>query len=126
MVSRLSYFPLVLEKALKHLLREKRETGDLWLESDGTPLKWHYPVGVLFDLLGACIPWTVTIHFRHFPEHQLVRCQSRAAVESHLIHALKESDALRNRSQVMSSLQKKDHNQLWLGVCNDKFDQFWA
>lgn len=23
-------------------------------------------------------------------------------------------------------MQKKDHNQLWLGLLNDKFDQFWA
>ncbi len=40
--------------------------------------------------------------------------------------SLKEADALKHRSQVMSSMQKKDHNQLWLGVVNDKFDQFWA
>lgn len=26
----------------------------------------------------------------------------------------------------MDSLQKKDHNQLWLGLQNDKFDQFWS
>ena len=23
-------------------------------------------------------------------------------------------------------MQKKDHNQLWLGLFNDKFEQFWA
>ncbi|CAG2172933.1 unnamed protein product [Oppiella nova] len=26
----------------------------------------------------------------------------------------------------MSSLQRRDHNQLWLGLSNDRFDQFWA
>lgn len=26
----------------------------------------------------------------------------------------------------MSSMQKKDHNQLWSGLLNDKFDQFWS
>jgi len=40
--------------------------------------------------------------------------------------SLKEADALKHRSQVMSTLQKKDHSQLWSGVTNDKFDQFWA
>ena len=40
--------------------------------------------------------------------------------------ALKEADALKHRSQVMSQLQKKDHLQLWSGVTSDKFDQFWA
>lgn len=39
---------------------------------------------------------------------------------------LKEADVLKHRGQVVSKMQKKDHNQLWLGLVNDKFDQFWA
>lgn len=33
---------------------------------------------------------------------------------------------LKHRGQVVSNMQKKDHNQIWLGLLNDKFDQFWA
>ncbi|CAG2183358.1 unnamed protein product, partial [Oppiella nova] len=132
MVSRMTYFPLVLEKVVKHLSRfcaqNAAQNHDLWLDFEGTPLKWHYPVGVLYDLLGAdsCLPWTLSVHFEGFPEDALVRCSSRAAIEAHLMSGLKEADALRNRSQVMSSLQRRDHNQLWLGLSNDRFDQFWA
>ncbi|CAG2180460.1 unnamed protein product, partial [Oppiella nova] len=132
MVSRMTYFPLVLEKVVKHLSRfcaqNAAQNNDLWLDFEGTPLKWHYPVGVLYDLLGAdsCLPWTLSVHFEGFPEDALVRCSSRAAIEAHLMSGLKEADALRNRSQVMSSLQRRDHNQLWLGLSNDRFDQFWA
>lgn len=39
---------------------------------------------------------------------------------------LKEADVLKHRGQIISSMQKKDHNQLWQGLSNDKFDQFWA
>lgn len=39
---------------------------------------------------------------------------------------LKEADVLKHRGQVVSRMQKKDHNQLWLGLVNDKFDQFWS
>lgn len=39
---------------------------------------------------------------------------------------LKEADFLKHRSQVVSAMQKKDHNQLWTGLVNDKFDQFWS
>lgn len=39
---------------------------------------------------------------------------------------LKEADVLKHRGQVISVMQKKDHNQLWAGLLNDKFDQFWA
>lgn len=50
----------------------------------------------------------------------------REIVESHFMSCLKEADVLKHRGQVMSTMQKKDHNQLWLGLVNDKFDQFWA
>lgn len=50
----------------------------------------------------------------------------REIVESHFMSCLKEADVLKHRGQVVSKMQKKDHNQLWLGLVNDKFDQFWA
>lgn len=31
---------------------------------------------------------------------------------------VKEADVLKHRSQVISNMQKKDHNQLWLGLQN--------
>lgn len=75
---------------------------------------------------------------------------TREVVEAHFLSCLKEADVLKHRGQVMSAMQKKDHNQLWLGLVNgkysllrigwiiipksivpfstsaDKFDQFWA
>ena len=38
---------------------------------------------------------------------------------------IKEADYIKHRSQVINAMQKKEHNQLWLGLLNDKFDQFW-
>ena len=40
--------------------------------------------------------------------------------------SLKEADQLKHSGKVISQMQKKDHNQLWLGLSADKFDQFWA
>ena len=40
--------------------------------------------------------------------------------------SVKESDQLKHGGKVVSSMQKKDHSQLWQGLQNDKFDQFWA
>lgn len=42
----------------------------------------------------------------------------REAVESHFMACIKEADVLKHRSQVVSSMQKKDHTQLWLGLQN--------
>nr|CAD7258621.1 unnamed protein product [Timema shepardi] len=101
----------------------------MWLDYNGQPLKWHYPIGVLFDMYVTTdlqLPWNITVHFDKFPEDELLHCTSRDAVESHFMACVKEADVLKHRSQVVSNMQKKDHNQLWLGLQNDKFDQFWA
>lgn len=42
----------------------------------------------------------------------------REIVEAHFMSCLKEADVLKHRGQVMSAMQKKDHNQLWLGLVN--------
>jgi Autophagy protein Apg5. len=44
----------------------------------------------------------------------------REAVESHFMSCIKEADVLKHRSQIVSNMQKKEHNQLWLGLQNGK------
>jgi autophagy-related protein 5 len=45
------------------------KTNEIWLEFNGTPLKWHYPVGLLFDLyanmesVAQNLPWCIHVHF---------------------------------------------------------------
>ncbi|XP_055326884.1 autophagy protein 5 isoform X2 [Sitodiplosis mosellana] len=130
MVSRLSYLPLVTDKVKKHFSRfvsNEAQEGEVWFDSNGLPLKWHYPIGVLYELTKLTeLPWCITIHFSKFPEEILFRCPNREIVESHFMSCLKEADVLKHRGQVVSRMQKKDHNQLWLGLVNDKFDQFWS
>ncbi|CAD7086877.1 unnamed protein product [Hermetia illucens] len=132
MVSRLSYLPLVTDKVKKYFTKyisNELQDGEIWFDSNGTPLKSHYPIGVLYDLLHPeddGLPWSITIHFSKFPEDILFKFSSKELVESHFMSCLKEADVLKHRGQVVSAMQKKDHNQLWLGLVNDKFDQFWA
>lgn len=131
MVPRLSYFPLVTDKVRKHFVRHihpDKIDAEMWLDFNGQPLKWHYPIGVLYDIYcpDNQLPWSITVHFEKFPENELLHCTCREAVESHYMSCLKEADVLKHRNQRVSSMQKKDHNQLWLGLQNDKFDQFWA
>ncbi|CAN7984463.1 unnamed protein product [Ixodes pacificus] len=131
MISRISYFPLVVDKVHKHFSRhvdERHHGNEMWVEYNGQPLKWHLPIGLLHDYYASdsTLPWNITVHFQNFPEGQLLHCGSRAVVEAHFMSTVKEADMLKHRSQVMSSMQKKDHNQLWSGLLNSKFDQFWA
>nr|CAG4652079.1 EOG090X0BB3 [Triops cancriformis] len=132
MVPRLSYFPLVTDKVRRYFARyihPDKQDAELWLEFEGQPLKWHYPIGVLYDNTTSCgksLPWKLEVHFDKFPEQKLMHCPSREAVESHFMSCLKEADALKHRGVIVSGMQKKDHTQLWTGLQNDKFDQFWA
>ena len=124
----------------------------MWLEFNGIPLKWHYPIGVLLDIYSNDVelPWNIVVHFDRFPENVLMHCQNkwvsqnvirylflvkylvwlninfREVVEAYFLSCIKEADVLKHRGQVVSSMQKKDHNQLWSGLLNDKFDQFWS
>uniref|UniRef100_A0A5F9DA35 Autophagy protein 5 n=1 Tax=Oryctolagus cuniculus TaxID=9986 RepID=A0A5F9DA35_RABIT len=73
--------------------------------------------------------WLITgrdSHVTNFPEKDLLHCPSKDAIEAHFMSCMKEADALKHKSQVINEMQKKDHKQLWMGLQNDRFDQFWA
>ncbi|KAJ8984732.1 hypothetical protein NQ317_004997 [Molorchus minor] len=72
------------------------------------------------------LPWNLTVHFDKFPEAEVYKFSNKEMVESYFMSCLKEADVLKHRGQIASSMQKKDHNQLWMGLQNDKFDQFWS
>nr|CAG4634994.1 EOG090X0BB3 [Alona affinis] len=131
MVPRMTYFPLVTEKVRRHFVRcvvPEKQDNEMWLEFEKHPLKWHYPVGLLYDLFvtDMALPWQVVVHFDKIPESKIMKCPSKDVVESHLMSSLKEADALKHKSHIMSLMQERDHNQLWLGLLHDKFDQFWS
>ncbi len=73
MISRQTYFPLVMDKVQRHFsefVSTSIKNNEIWLDYNGTPLKWHYPVGLLFDLYAneggessANLPWNINVHF---------------------------------------------------------------
>jgi len=129
LVSRMTYFPLVIDRVQRYFQRytnaEKSPAGtattlgDIWLEDDnGAPVRWHYPVGVLYDLAAqstqACSPWQLTVHFTNFPEHELIRLSCRDAVEAVFMSAVKEADCLKHRGQVISVRQSFINISKWI------------
>jgi len=116
LVSRITYFPLVIDRVQRYFQRytstDKSSAtaatalGDIWLEDDnGSPVRWHYPVGVLYDIAAQSTsmssPWLLTVHFHNFPEHELIRLSCRDAVEAVFMSAVKEADCLKHRGQVV-------------------------
>lgn len=101
------------------------------------PLKWHYPIGLLFDLYAgadpasktstrgddspaaeSALPWRLTVHFSDWPDEDLVRLDADGMVMNDaFINSVKEADFLRNgTAKGIMSLSKEDTFGLWKAV----------
>jgi len=104
---RLSYLGLLVKRVhgffATSLIYPHVGPKDAWLSYEGVPLKWHYPLGLLYDLYsgaepayppdvdtdadaaaqgqrlestekeGGRLPWRLTVHFSDYPSDQLVQ-----------------------------------------------------
>ena len=122
MVSRQTYFPLVIDRVQRHFqdfVSTSLKANEVWLDYNGTPLKWYYPVGLLFDLYAnegngasANIPWVLTIHFDNYPSN-LIHSTNKDMTEAYFMSTLKEADAIKHKGKVIKWIQllgeRKDH-----------------
>jgi len=144
MLSRHLYFPCIVDKIYRYYSTYYKENlndptnsislNNLWLEYESIPLKWHYPIGVLYDLYTSSLstittashlPWQIIVHLSKFPENELIRFSDKESIEAHYMSTLKEADALKHKGQIISDMQKRDHKQLWNSLLQDKYDGFW-
>lgn len=47
-------------------------------------------------------------------------------MKSTFLYSLKESDALKRKSPIVNKMPERDHNQLWSGIANYRFEHFWS
>ncbi|TKR86395.1 hypothetical protein L596_010996 [Steinernema carpocapsae] len=131
MLSRSTYFPLIMRDVVAHFcaMMTDFDATNAWLECHGTPLKWFYPIGVLYDMLTAQghtpqRPWIVTVKLSN-PPQGLAAKVNLADVESTFIHSVKEADSLKRERMLMKEMKMQEHKQMWEGLINDRFEQFW-
>lgn len=138
---RVSYLPSLLPKLraffAQFLIEPSSQHHDGWFAFEGVPLKWHYPVGLLFDLYAGAdpatksgnrndgsqdgespLPWRLTVHFSDWPVEDLVRLDADGMVMNDaFINSVKEADFLRNgTAKGIMSLSKEDSSGLWRAV----------
>ncbi len=85
LLPRQSYLTLCTDKVRKHFapsVASALQDKPVWFEFNGAPIKWHLPVGVIFDLVVAADPqlsppWNITVHFDKYPDKKILKCDSR-------------------------------------------------
>lgn len=110
MVQRQTYFPLVMDKVQRHFaehVSNSVRSNETWLDYNGTPLKWHYPVGLLYDLYAnegtgqssINIPWILNVHFDNYP-NDMLQYKNKDMIEAYFLSTIKEADALKHKGKV--------------------------
>ncbi|KAF9978251.1 autophagy protein 5 [Actinomortierella ambigua] len=134
---RCSYFSLLTSQVRKHFvdmaLHFIGDDAEVWYDYEGTPLKWHYPIGLLYDLHGiqassnkpgareTLLPWKVTVHFQNFPADRLIKSQAVDICQDYFMSMIKEADFLRNGStKKVMNMSKADQTQLWDGLWSNQ------
>lgn len=141
---RLSYLGLILPRLhaffAPSLIDPEVSAHDAWLSFENVPLKWHYPLGLLYDLFSGAEPadldssdvqgesrsvdrasskpWRLTIHYTDFPSDQLIQLDAEErTMQDTFINSVKEADFIRNgTARTVMSLSKEDSDNLWLSV----------
>lgn len=129
MVPRNSYLPLISHKLYQHFASSAPVIGEeMWFEYNSTPIKWHYPVGVLYDLLVTSSlqqntgPWKIDIHFQAYPSEHILRCPDEETIRRQYFHILKEANHIKfGDGNRVNGLNKADSDKLWEGIKNSKF-----
>lgn len=138
---RISYFALLTAKIKRYftdLAMDPSTIDDssIWYDFEGVPLKWQYPIGLLFDLNSGyrpddatrdLLPWQITIHFSKYPAEKLFKSYVVEGTQDAFMSSVKEADYLRTGSaKRIISLSKNDQTALWDGLAKDDFDKYWS
>eukprot|EP01084_Bolivina_argentea_P276372 471568_1 len=127
LIPRLSYLPAGAPREVieEHFGSSASEAPrEIWLEdtSSRQPVQWHLPVGVLQDARSnpEALPWQLTVHFHHFPQHQIIPFEDESAVRAHFMHSMKQAFYLRyGSSEIAMSLPLAEQDGIWRSVLDN-------
>eukprot|EP01113_Clastostelium_recurvatum_P035984 TRINITY_DN5072_c0_g2_i1.p1 TRINITY_DN5072_c0_g2~~TRINITY_DN5072_c0_g2_i1.p1 ORF type:complete len:340 (-),score=101.29 TRINITY_DN5072_c0_g2_i1:94-1113(-) len=139
LASRLSYLPLVTSTIRDHFASVAPAVVDeVWFDYKSVPLKWHYPVGVLFDLYATQnnnnagghrpdLPWDLTLHFQGFPSSVLLRCPNDDTVKQHYNNVLKEANYIKHGDgSKVNKLSLQEVTDMWEGLRMKEYERFFS
>ncbi|KAF8335476.1 autophagy protein 5 [Cantharellus anzutake] len=153
---RISYLPLLIPDVRKYLAElvlddsTQIKEEDWWFEetSSGALMKWHWPIGALYDghtvaaqlaqvtasgfLNGPGFdptpahPLRLTLHLTSPPTDKLLLSPSIEACKQAFMGQVKEADFLRwGNTRRVTGLRKQEQDGMWDGLREHNFDEFW-
>ncbi|KAL7677183.1 hypothetical protein ACOME3_003426 [Neoechinorhynchus agilis] len=112
------------------------EPSRLWLQSEGRPVVWHHPIGVIYDLHKQIgnhstefenIVLRLIVHLvKDFPFDQLTQLHTDDLLKSNFLYSLKEADAIRTKGKTLREMRDGDFRVLWNSLKSSNFDQYWS
>lgn len=155
---RLSYFPLFLSRLhdffAPSLINPDVPWHQGWLSFQEVPLKWHLPIGLLYDLFSGAdppsterssptrrggqrdnekleqsiLPWKIVLRFNDWPvDHLIPLDPALKTLHDTFINSVKEADSLRyGEAKVIMNLSKEDSTKLWQAVQEHDITRFTA
>jgi len=142
---RISYLPLLIPRLVaffRSSLIHEADPSQVWFSFEEVPLKWHYPIGLLFDLYSPVkdeliiasgagrldvdeteesdngLPWQLIVHFSGWPEEQLIKLDKEGKeLHDKFNNSVKEASYIRHgTNKIIMSLGKEPTTQLWEAV----------
>jgi len=135
LVSRLAYLPYVFNDVYEHfktsLPPQMGQAYEIWFDYDGVALKWHFPIGVLCDLLvgsSVPVPLDVTVHFRGGNgSRDLLPFSGISSLERVVMNAFRQAVFLeQNNSAPFMKLPKQQQTLLWDSIAKCNMEAFAA
>ncbi|GBF62158.1 autophagy protein [Trichophyton mentagrophytes] len=124
---RLSYLPFLLPRLLDFFKPYLIGSDPVypyqgWFSFEGVPLKWHYPVGLLYDLYSSTQPSLE----QDWPDQELVGLDEQGRVmHDFFMNSVKEADFVRNGTgKSIMTLSREDSNKLWTSIQEHSFQTF--
>lgn len=130
LASRLAYLPLLFDDVFEHfqacLPPRMGHAWEIWFDYDNLAMKWHYPLGVLCDLLvGRQVPapLDLTVHFRGRPGIEVAPFTGIGDLQRAVMNSLRQAVFLQHGSAApFMRLPKQQQTQLWDSISKSDLD----